>query len=418
MAKIQIPADLMMDVARRLRVGKDQLKYILEQNFSKTTALLNEFEGETARRFRSLHEENAKALSLVPVNLQKAADELETIVNKFVDADSGIVHIPDLVGTKSIHDYAVEFFDPNVGTLGAANNGFAQLKEMPDAKYISTERPPREEPEKGFGDHVSDFFEGAWKPLSALGDDIVKLGEQMEEDPVGTIGGMARDAIAAPVEGAVNGATFGWNYLWGTGGAREQVKEYVETEQQKIEEQGPSSYAGIAASTLAMHILGRRLEIKGKLGDGEKYTVREEDQDKLKDKVSEGRPNANRVISSVDDLSEVAKYEITTSQRATLNQQERTYSHLTEMDLKGAQRDLEGDPVPKPGGGYYDHAQEVSDAYRGLVDMKKSWEGILKNPNLDTELRQLYTSKLNEVNATMKKIEDMFAPNGGVYPPK
>nr|WP_269847098.1 polymorphic toxin type 28 domain-containing protein [Paenibacillus sonchi] len=99
-------------------------------------------------------------------------------------------------------------------------------------------------------------------------------------------------------------------------------------------------------------------------------------------------------------------------------QQERTYSHLTEMDLKGAQRDLVGDPVPKPGGGYYDHAQEVSDAYRGLVDLKSSWEGTLKNPNIDTELKQLYTSKLNEVNATMKNIEDMFSPYGGVKPPK
>ncbi|MEE4570764.1 polymorphic toxin type 28 domain-containing protein [Paenibacillus polymyxa] len=125
-----------------------------------------------------------------------------------------------------------------------------------------------------------------------------------------------------------------------------------------------------------------------------------------------------RIISSADDLSDAAKSKITTSQRATLNQQERTYSHLTEMDLKGAQRDLDGNPVPKPGGGYYDHAQEVSDAYRGLVDMKKSWEGVLRNPNLDTELRQLYTSKLNEVDVSMKKIEDMFAPHGGVYPPK
>lgn len=40
---------------------------------------------------------------------------------------------------------------------------------------------------------------------------------------------------------------------------------------------------------------------------------------------------------------------------------------------------------------------------------------MLKNPNLDTELRQLYTSKLNEVNNTMKKIEDMFAPRGECF---
>ncbi|MFM9276638.1 WXG100 family type VII secretion target [Paenibacillus jiagnxiensis] len=292
MAKIQIPADLMMEVARRLRVGKDQLEYILEQNLSRTTALLNEFEGDTARRFRSLHEENSKLLGLVPVNLQKAADELVSIVNKFVDADSGIVQIPDLVGTMSIHDYAGDFFKPDFGTIGPEHTSFAQLNELPDNKYASTERPPREEPEKGFGDHVSVFFEGAWKPLSTLGDDIVKLGEQMEEDPVGTIGGMARDAIAAPVEGAVNGATFGWNYLWGTGGAREQVKEYVETEKQKFEEQGAAFYAGTAASTFAIQFVGRRTGIKGKLGDGVKYSLRESDQARVKDTISE-RANEN-----------------------------------------------------------------------------------------------------------------------------
>lgn len=43
---------------------------------------------------------------------------------------------------------------------------------------------------------------------------------------------------------------------------------------------------------------------------------------------------------------------------------------------------------------------------------------MLKKPNLDDELRQLYTSKLNEVNATMEKVETMFSPHGGVFPPK
>lgn len=88
------------------------------------------------------------------------------------------------------------------------------------------------------------------------------------------------------------------------------------------------------------------------------------------------------------------------------------------MDLTGAQKDLVVNPVPKAGGGYYDHAQEVSDAYRGLVDLKRSWVGVLKNPNLDTELRQIYKSKSNEVNIMMEKIEAMCNPYGGIYGPK
>ncbi|MDN4621068.1 pre-toxin TG domain-containing protein [Paenibacillus sp. PsM32] len=62
-------------------------------------------------------------------------------------------------------------------------------------------------------------------------------------------------------------------------------------------------------------------------------------------RVAKETSNGDRIFSSIDDLSDFVKSKITTSQRATLNQQERTYSHLTEMDLKGAQRDLFGDPV-------------------------------------------------------------------------
>lgn len=65
----------------------------------------------------------------------------------------------------------------------------------------------------------------------------------------------------------------------------------------------------------------------------------------------------------------------------------------------------------------FNHMQEVSDSYRGLEKLKKSYDGIIKNPNLDSELRQLYTSKINEVNVSMNKIEDIFAPFGGILPP-
>jgi filamentous hemagglutinin len=35
-------------------------------------------------------------------------------------------------------------------------------------------------------------------------------------------------------------------------------------------------------------------------------------------------------------------------------------------DLSGALRDMLGNPVPKPGGGFYDHAGEVNQAVNGL----------------------------------------------------
>ncbi|WP_192512468.1 phage baseplate assembly protein V [Paenibacillus sp. 23TSA30-6] len=133
-----------------------------------------------------------------------------------------------------------------------------------------------------------------------------------------------------------------------------------------------------------------------------------------------------RIVSSVDDLSDAARSKITTSQQATLNLHDRVYTHVTPDDLLGAEKELNGIPLLREDGSLvlredglpFNHMQEVSDSYRGLEKLKKSYEGILKNPNLDSELRQLYTSKINEVNASMNKIEDIFAPFGGILPPK
>ncbi|MEK3752409.1 polymorphic toxin type 28 domain-containing protein [Paenibacillus sp. FSL E2-8871] len=117
---------------------------------------------------------------------------------------------------------------------------------------------------------------------------------------------------------------------------------------------------------------------------------------------------------------------MTTSQQATLNLHDRVYTHVTPDDLLGAEKELNGIPLLRKDGSLvlredgmpFNHMQEVSDSYRGLEKLKKSYDGIIKNPNLDSELRQLYTSKINEVNVSMNKIEDIFAPFGGILPPK
>lgn len=40
--------------------------------------------------------------------------------------------------------------------------------------------------------------------------------------------------------------------------------------------------------------------------------------------------------------------------------------HLTPGDFTGSLRDVTGNPVPKPGGGFWDHAQEMNNSLRGL----------------------------------------------------
>ncbi|MDQ0233118.1 polymorphic toxin type 28 domain-containing protein [Metabacillus malikii] len=88
--------------------------------------------------------------------------------------------------------------------------------------------------------------------------------------------------------------------------------------------------------------------------------------------------------------------------------------HLTDKDFSGTLRDLQGNPVPKPGGGYWNHLQEMQDSYKGLVKIRKGLEGSLNNPNLDATTRKVLQDGLDKTNKNIKKIEDLFEPFGGI----
>ncbi|NRS52065.1 hypothetical protein HP401_29010 [Brevibacillus sp. HB2.2] len=89
-------------------------------------------------------------------------------------------------------------------------------------------------------------------------------------------------------------------------------------------------------------------------------------------------------------------------------------NHLTDMDFSGTLRDLQGDPVPKPGGGYWNHLQEMKDSYKGLRKIKRGLEGSLQNPNLPQDTRKVLETALDKASVNLKKIEDLFEPFGGL----
>ncbi|MGY2292799.1 polymorphic toxin type 28 domain-containing protein [Pseudomonas sp. SDO528_S397] len=45
-------------------------------------------------------------------------------------------------------------------------------------------------------------------------------------------------------------------------------------------------------------------------------------------------------------------------------------------DITGALKDMAGDPVPKPGGGYWDHMKEMNDTLRGLRNYAETLNGV------------------------------------------
>ncbi|SDZ68865.1 toxin 28, partial [Evansella caseinilytica] len=88
--------------------------------------------------------------------------------------------------------------------------------------------------------------------------------------------------------------------------------------------------------------------------------------------------------------------------------------HLTEKDFSGTLRDLQGNPVPKPGGGHWNHLQEMQDSYKGLIKIRKGLEGSLNNPQLNAATREVLQDGLDKANKYIKEIEDLFEPFGGI----
>ncbi|MCX4378631.1 MAG: polymorphic toxin type 28 domain-containing protein, partial [Lachnospiraceae bacterium] len=88
--------------------------------------------------------------------------------------------------------------------------------------------------------------------------------------------------------------------------------------------------------------------------------------------------------------------------------------HLKSSDLSAALGDLQGNSIAKPNGGFWNHAQEVKDAYTGLVRAEKTLAGSLQNPNLTPDVRAFIQSKYDSIIKYMDIIEEMFAPYGGI----
>jgi len=89
-------------------------------------------------------------------------------------------------------------------------------------------------------------------------------------------------------------------------------------------------------------------------------------------------------------------------------------NHLKDSDFSGTLADLQGNPIPKQGGGYWDHLQEMKNSFTGLKSIKSGLEGSLQNPNLTPQVRTFLQDQLDIANAYIKEIQDLFKPFGGI----
>jgi len=71
--------------------------------------------------------------------------------------------------------------------------------------------------------------------------------------------------------------------------------------------------------------------------------------------------------------------------------------HLKPHDFTGTLRDMIGNPVRKPGGGFWDHAQEMNNSLRGLRKHAKTLEGATDPAAVEARQRALeWIKKIEE----------------------
>lgn len=343
MSKILVPPEVLLSVSEQFNRASNQLEANSNTLNQHIQMLASCWDGTTCSRFYYDFQQAYRDMKLTIEHMQVTSQELKKIAYKFMQVDNEQGNLDPRCASPQ-----------TLNSLGMSNVHYEKAIK-----------------EKSFGDHVNElgmefkaFGVGVQAAAAEMWDSAKDTANALIEEPVETGKQMAYNATIGTAEEIVKTTIWGAKMALDIGDTREKFGEEVQAEQELINEMGTSTYLGQQAAMIFGGFALKRLGVKDTPnlkkdsgGDGGKGGA--------------GTGDLNRVISSIDDLSDSSKSMITTSQRATLNQQERTYSHLTAMDLKGAQRDLDGNPVPKPGGGYYDHAQEVSDAYRGLVDLKK-----------------------------------------------
>ena len=111
-------------------------------------------------------------------------------------------------------------------------------------------------------------------------------------------------------------------------------------------------------------------------------TVAHENQEgynKGKDKLSAG-------VSPKRANDELSK-RLTRAQQRNINTLNNVYeNNLTEGDFSGTLADLQGTPIPRENGEFYDHLTEMRQSYRALQKIQKALQNSLRNPNLDPEI--------------------------------
>ena len=83
--------------------------------------------------------------------------------------------------------------------------------------------------------------------------------------------------------------------------------------------------------------------------------------------------------------------------------------HGKPEDFEGVTKELAGQRIPKPGGGYWNHIQEMRQSARDLKRHVKALEGSLENPHHAPPVRAYVQSSIEKANAMISRMETTLA---------
>ena len=95
--------------------------------------------------------------------------------------------------------------------------------------------------------------------------------------------------------------------------------------------------------------------------------------------------------------------------------------HLTPSDLEGAWRDLHGNPVPRPGGGFYNHIGEVEDAIQSGKNAIRALKRLMDSGVLSEADQCTVQCLIGKTSRTLDYVDKVIHRdswhNGAAIPP-
>jgi hypothetical protein len=86
--------------------------------------------------------------------------------------------------------------------------------------------------------------------------------------------------------------------------------------------------------------------------------------------------------------------------------------HAKPGDFEGVAKELAGQRIPKPGGGYWDHRREMAQSIRDLKRHVRALEGSLENPTHSPAVRSYLQDAIDKAKAMISRMEGALSGGG------